>query len=96
MPGAAGSKRLNSESSAKSRTRRLRSGAPGPRPPPWEVLEGGNWHVVNRFCATTDKFVVSPPIVSVFERMQFIRGTEALLMDLGYGVKELLKLRDIP
>ncbi len=63
--------------------------------PPWEILEGGNWHVVNRFCAATDKFVVSPPIVSVFERMQFIRGTEALLMDLGYGVKELLKLRDM-
>ena len=63
--------------------------------PPWEILEGAKWDAVNRFCAATDKFVLSPPAFSAFERMQFLRGTEALLMDLAYGTKEIFKLRDL-
>jgi uroporphyrinogen decarboxylase len=63
--------------------------------PPWETLEGAKWDAVNRFSAATDKFVLSPPAFSVFERMQFLRGTEALLMDLAYGTKEIFKLRDL-
>ena len=63
--------------------------------PPWEILEGAKWDAVNRFCAAVDKFVLSPPAFSVFERMQFLRGTEALYMDLGYGRSEVMKLRDM-
>jgi hypothetical protein len=33
--------------------------------------------------------------MDLFERMQFLRGSEALYMDLGYGVSELFKLRDM-
>ena len=63
--------------------------------PPWEVLEGAQWDAVNHFCAAVDKFVLSPPALSLFERMQFLRGSEALYMDLGYGSREVLKLRDM-
>lgn len=63
--------------------------------PPWEILDGGRWEAVNRFSAATDKFVLSPPAFSVFERMQFLRGTEALFLDMGYGAKEIFKLRDM-
>lgn len=63
--------------------------------PPWEILERAQWHAVNRFCAATNKFVLSPPDFSVFERLQFLRGTEALFMDLAYGASEVFKLRDM-
>lgn len=62
---------------------------------PWETLEGANWGDVNRICATTDKFVLMPWRCDIFERMQFLRGTEALLMDLAWGSAEVLKLRDM-
>ena len=38
--------------------------------------------VVNGFCAQTDRFVMMPGYVRPFERLQFIRGTEALFVDL--------------
>ena len=63
--------------------------------PPWEVLDDANWDVVNRICAQTDKFVLTPWHIDPFERMQFLRGTEALLMDLAYGTAEILKLREM-
>jgi hypothetical protein len=63
--------------------------------PPWEILEGAKWDAVNRFCAASNKFVLSPPAFSLFERMQFLRGTEALFLDLGYGTKGVLKLCDM-
>jgi len=63
--------------------------------PPWEVLEGANWDDVNRVCAGTDKFVVSPWHMDLFERMQFLRGSEALYMDLAWGVPEVFRLRDM-
>jgi uroporphyrinogen decarboxylase len=62
---------------------------------PWEILRGARWDAVNRFCAATTKFVLSPPAFSLFERMQFLRGTEALFCDLGYGTREVLRLRDL-
>ena len=63
--------------------------------PPWEVLEGANWDAVNRICAQTDKFVLTPWHIDPFERMQFLRGTEALLADLAWGTAEVLRLRDM-
>ena len=38
---------------------------------------------VNEFCAGTDKFVLQSDVVRVFERLQFVRGSEALLMDIA-------------
>jgi uroporphyrinogen decarboxylase len=64
--------------------------------PPWEVLEGADFSRVNAGCANTDKFVlVWGTVARPFERMQFLRGTEKLMIDLAYGAKEMRQLRDI-
>lgn len=64
---------------------------------PWEVLESADLSRVNRSCAETDKFVlvVFANETRPFERMQFLRGTENLFVDLAYGTKELYKLREM-
>ena len=46
---------------------------------------------VNEFCASTDKFVLSGDLVRPFERLQFLRGTEALYMDLALRPKRMFK-----
>ena len=38
---------------------------------------------VNEFCAGTDKFVVQTDFVRLFERLQFIRGTAELYIDIA-------------
>jgi hypothetical protein len=63
--------------------------------PPWEILETANWGEVNSFCAATEKFVVTPWGVNPFERMQFLRGSENLYLDLGYGSPQVSTLRDM-
>jgi hypothetical protein len=67
--------------------------------PPDEILDGADFSRVDASCAATDKFVKAGvrygTTVRPFERMQFLRGTENLLMDLAWGVKEVFRLRDL-
>jgi len=50
---------------------------------------------VNRYCRADDRFQISDRAsVRVFERMQFLRGSENLFMDLAEEPSELLVLRD--
>lgn len=67
--------------------------------PPWEILEKADFSRVNASCAATDKFVKAGKgfgtTIRPFERMQFLRGTENLLMDLAWGVSEVFRLRDM-
>lgn len=49
---------------------------------------------VARQCAASDRFILSPLCFRLFERMQFLRGTEALYMDLIDQPAGLFKLRD--
>lgn len=63
--------------------------------PPWEYLESTNLGEVNRFCSQTELFTLSDICARPFERMQFIRGTEKLFIDLAYGTKEIYLLRDM-
>ncbi|MCU0521273.1 MAG: methyltransferase [Anaerolineae bacterium] len=64
--------------------------------PPWEMLDGADFSRVNAACAGTDKFVlVGAGTARPFERMQFLRGSEKLFIDLAYGAKEVLQLRDL-
>lgn len=60
--------------------------------PPWEVLQGREPDVVNRACAADDRFMLSQATARPFERLQFLRGTEQLFMDLAYGTAELQRL----
>lgn len=63
--------------------------------PPMELFAGASVDEANRICESTDAFVKAGGMIRPFERMQFLRGTENLLMDLAYGVKEVYQLRDM-
>jgi len=59
--------------------------------PPEELLEV-DADAVNAFCRQTDKFVFGSGWARPFERLQFIRGTENVLMDLALNPAELREL----
>jgi uroporphyrinogen decarboxylase len=61
---------------------------------PWELLEGADFSRVDAHCKVTDRFVLAGTEARPFERMQFLRGTEKLFMDLAWGEKALFELRD--
>ncbi len=63
--------------------------------PPDEILDNVDWGRVNASCAATTRFVKAGTTIRPFERMQFLRGSETLYMDLGWGVAEVWKLRDL-
>lgn len=62
--------------------------------PPDEILET-DWDRVNRTRETTDGFILPFSSVRPFERMQFLRGTENLMIDIALQPREFFKLRDI-
>jgi hypothetical protein len=62
--------------------------------PPWEALDI-DVDAVNRGCAASDRFVFAGCCPRPFERMQFIRGTENLMMDLLENPDQVQRLLDI-
>ncbi len=62
--------------------------------PPYEMLDT-DWGIIDSTRETTDQFILAGTMIRPFERMQFIRGTENLFMDMAYGVPEFFKLRDM-
>ena len=67
--------------------------------PPWEIIQRANWYAVNRACAHNlagpEKFMICGTSLRPFERMQFLRGSENLYVDLGYETPELMRLREM-
>ncbi|MFQ5804845.1 MAG: uroporphyrinogen decarboxylase family protein [Phycisphaerae bacterium] len=61
--------------------------------PPMHLIGQGMENVA-RTCEATDGFTLTPLPVQPFERMQFLRGTEALLRDLIRQPASLFKLRE--
>lgn len=61
---------------------------------PWEILENADLTKVDRFCETSTKFVKAGTTVRPFERLQFLRGSENLLLDLAYDRPEFHSLKD--
>jgi len=51
--------------------------------------------VVNDFCRQRDEFVLASCCPRPFERLQFLRGTENVMMDLAYEEKHLFDLLNI-
>lgn len=49
---------------------------------------------VNAFCASTQQFVLSGVCQRPFERLQFLRGTENVMMDLAVESSEVMELLD--
>lgn len=62
---------------------------------PWELLDEADLSEVNRCCENAEKFMIVGTETRPFERMQFLRGTENLFMDLACGEAEVYKLRDM-
>jgi uroporphyrinogen decarboxylase len=62
---------------------------------PWELLDQADFSKVAETVAATDRFVIAGTETRPFERMQFLRGTENLFMDLAYGTHEVYRLRDM-
>jgi len=63
--------------------------------PPWDYLREADLSMVNKQCEVSDKFMVHMWGTEPFQRMQYLRGTENLFMDLAYGDIEVFKLRDM-
>lgn len=61
--------------------------------PPWMILEHMDLSQVDAACAATDKFVRTGTHVRPFERMQFLRGSENLFMDIAMRPPEFEDLR---
>jgi uroporphyrinogen decarboxylase len=62
--------------------------------PPREIFEI-DWSAADRARGTDDRFVLAGTSIRPFERMQFLRGTENLFMDLASGDGRALKLRSL-
>ncbi len=50
---------------------------------------------INAYCRETDKFTLSITYTRPFERLQYLRGTENVFIDLALGTPELLELLGI-
>ncbi len=62
--------------------------------PPHELIDGADWDAFNRKCEATDVFRMAGGEVRPFERMQFLRGTENILLDVAFQSPEFFELRD--
>jgi hypothetical protein len=60
--------------------------------PPWDFIRGKDWAHVDRVRRGSDKFILSGVCARPFERLQFLRGTENLYIDLAYDTPELRTL----
>ena len=67
--------------------------------PPYHILDRARIIDPEGFCrANPDKFIVNcwePAMPNLFERMQHLRGTEQLFLDIASDDEELYRLRDI-
>lgn len=61
--------------------------------PPWELLDQADFSRVNASCKATDKFVKIGTHTRPFERLQFLRGSENLFLDLAMRPPEFERLR---
>lgn len=61
---------------------------------PWEILNEANFSNQIQAYNETDKFVVAGTFVRPFERMQFLRGTQNLLIDIALEEPIFIELRD--
>ena len=62
---------------------------------PYELLDNADVSRVEESCRHTDRFVLARTLIRPFERMQFLRGTENLMLDLACGPQALYRLRDL-
>lgn len=59
---------------------------------PWHLIHNRSFDEVNRSCDEKDLFMLSAVTARPFERLQFLRGSENLFMDIAYNAKEFRTL----
>lgn len=62
--------------------------------PPMEILDT-DWNVIDGARERTSNFILAGTTIRPFERMQFLRGSENLYMDMAYGTAEFHKLKSL-
>lgn len=60
--------------------------------PPWHLVHSRRFDEVNRACDASDRFMLSACTARPFERMQFLRGSEALFIDIAEDSAEFRTL----
>jgi uroporphyrinogen decarboxylase len=63
--------------------------------PPWDLIRKRDLSTINQLCDNSERFVLSEVTARPFERLQFLRGSENLFIDIGYGTAELRTLLEI-
>lgn len=62
---------------------------------PWEMLDEADYSGQNEAYRQTDKFVIGGTFVRPFERMQFLRGSQELFIDIGMEDPIFLKMKEM-
>jgi len=66
---------------------------------PWEILQRGKWEQAQGHCAAIRRdrgaFILCSSSVRPFERMQFLRGSEELFLDIAEESEEFMRLRQM-
>ncbi len=57
--------------------------------PPYNIIKERDLSFINKSCDESDKFMLSDVTARPFERLQFLRGTQNLFLDLAYGSPEV-------
>jgi uroporphyrinogen decarboxylase len=63
--------------------------------PPWSLVRDQDLSEIDRSCAASDLFMVSGVCARPFERLQFVRGSENVFMELADGTRKLRTLLDM-
>jgi uroporphyrinogen decarboxylase len=62
---------------------------------PWEMLDEADYSGQNEAYKQTDKFVIGGTFVRPFERMQFLRGSQELFIDIALEDPLFLKMKEM-
>lgn len=62
---------------------------------PWDLIHKRDLSYANWSCEQSGKFMLSDVTARPFERLQFLRGSQNLYMDIGYGTAEFRKLLEM-
>ncbi len=65
------------------------AGKIGSYQPPVELLERSRFSKVNKACTATNRFVLAFSEVRPFDRLRWLRGPDAALVDLAHGTKDI-------
>ena len=60
--------------------------------PPFHLIKERKIAYINKCCEESDKFILSSVAARPFERLQFLRGTQNLFIDIAYDRSEFYKL----